>query len=453
MLRVIAFTTRLSSLLPKGDGLSPTCGKSPSPSPSAKAFFGKSCENLACAFDYCNPDSKTCTDFPAPGEACAAPELAATNGRRCALYSALGDTYCAEDEMCQLVMKDGDECDIENPQCATNRDCVERIDGSGTSCAVAVGLGHLCGDARNETCWQQGLSSKSIPKGWTQDLTCAAGVCAENKPGGIGSLCGDDENACVQTGSTCAQDQAGEKRCLNVANLEESDAQECYRGVSYDEIALFSCPADYTCDKAKTLFSSSDYSVEFCYSNNLAGDGEACDSYGGGIKCKSGLRCGRVDSLSSSEICVSAAEEGGSCGGDSFAECRPGFPSTGSCEKNICIIDSSRSTPCEEGQETIQVLDPNDRARMADVCVDYQQEKGERCEVSAPPLAGAIFIAFKCKEGLECRQPESVSRFDVSGTCSAIASDGGRCAPDENVVCVKGFACMNGSCQKLPSRR
>lgn len=433
------------------DGQYPTCGVRATPSPTSTANFGESCEALPCSSSYCNPESKTCAGFPGAGEACAAEDLADSLGTRCATTSG-SRLYCAADGICKVRPASGNECDIAAQNCENNRNCVERIDGGGTICALASRLGDFCSDEAATTCWRQGLNFGRVLQGWTQDLKCEGGVCAEDKGGGVGSLCAANEGVCAQTGFSCAVAQDGEKRCLLVANMDDSDTQECFKGRSYDAIALFSCPGGYTCNDARQSRTDFDYTLEFCFSDVLGKKGQDCDIYGGGVKCEAELRCSRYsatsDFLSTRERCVTIAKDGESCDGNMLAQCLPNWPSVGACENNVCSVDGSQSPPCAENQSIIQVIDPNDNSRRADVCVNYQQEQGQKCQVSAPPLGG-IYQQFKCKEGqgLECRQPVTAGRFDVEGTCSIVAARGARCARGEAIVCAEGFACVNGSCQ------
>jgi hypothetical protein len=293
-----------------------------------------------------------------------------------------------------------------------------------------------------------------VRPGWTQDMRCDAGVCAEDKHGGTATLCVDDERVCAATRTTCAVAQDGKKRCLPVADLSASESQECYKAGSYGAIALYSCPAAYSCNAGKKSATALDYSLGFCYSDTPAAQGQSCKVYGGGVRCNDGLHCTYyiADSggFSSQEVCVSHAKDGERCGGASFSECIGDWPVTGKCDNGACKLDRSKAPPCAEGQEVIKVLDPRDTLREAEVCVNYQQEQGKFCQVSAPPLGGAIYQEFKCKEGLLCTQREGPGRFNVDGTCSVVVGIGARCSLDENIVCPAALACLNETCQPLP---
>lgn len=97
----------------------------------------------------------------------------------------------------------------------------------------------------------------------------------------------------------------------------------------------------------------------------------------------------------------------------------------------------------------INVLNPRNISQSVEVCVNYQVEQGGKCQVAAPPLEGAVYQSLRCKEGLLCKQPATVARFNVEGKCAVFVGEGEQCS-GETVACsfADGFSCIDGTCQK-----
>lgn len=150
-----------------------------------------------------------------------------------------------------------------------------------------------------------------------------------------------------------------------------------------------------------------------------AAEGEACDSSAGGVKCGAGLVCAR-EGLAASEQCRAAAADGDACGDYAGgAVCTAVWPAVAKCVSGRCQIDSSAVPPCDAGRQAVQVRAGRDRQEVA-VCVSWQQQAGERCQVAAP--LGSPYLEFQCAEGsgLVCRKLPGTGRYDAEGTCVTV---------------------------------
>lgn len=254
------------------------------------ALFGQPCDDRSCGVLYCNPNSITCSDFPGEGEACAAPEDAGEFEEVCSRFSDAGELFC-KGGVCTREKGVKDNCETRTDRCVPGTVCLALDSGLGSKCRQVFGLGEACGDELNAACWRKGyLEEGRAPLSYTEDLVCAAGFCAEERVGGLASLCsGDDDPVCGSTGTVCAMAQDGEYRCLKVADV--SKRTSCFRSEDARSIALHKCPTRYACQVPPPSTGGLAVSLGFCFTIEGVAAGQPCSLYSGGNKCLAGLTC------------------------------------------------------------------------------------------------------------------------------------------------------------------
>jgi hypothetical protein len=433
------------------------CGVSvrESPGPQTNAELGQSCAALPCFdYDWCNPASKVCEDEPAEGKPCAT--VPTGNGDVCRPFEGLfcdksggGAGVCRKsatvDEVCNPAFG--------KAACSEPSNCVVGADGT-ARCRQVMSVGYFC-DKPKLACWRQGLTT-TVPQadGWTQDLRCEAGVCAEDRAGGELTLCEGGE-ACA-SGLVCSRGQDGRQRCMTLA----PEGAGVYGDACWwtDVSGLFSAYRQYgrrACREGSVCVlpkaETGNLNGGYCYTTAGAGKGEFCNKLYGGTSCAGKDSAGApvscefytfAGSSETSEVCAGRAANGGACNGNSFNSCVSPVPGSAFCNADgVCQRDDSKvcspDGTCTAGRQCMEI-------DGLQACVDYERELGETCERGRQIMGPGIW-ELKCKPEFTCFS-RSLGRFDVSGVCSTVVAPGARCAPAENLECPG--ACVNGTCQK-----